>query len=139
MAYRSGFEKTVAASLSSRGISFKYESICLPFRKPSRITKKLKELHNLPADYTSETLHTYTPDFILENGVVIEVKGRFTSAMRTIMLNVIKWNPELDIRMCFQRDNKLHGGSKSHYSDWCKQHNILYCVGKIPSEWTLKG
>lgn len=133
--YRSGFEKRVAASLTKRGIKFKYESMCLPFRKPMRITKKLRELHQLPDDFQGETLHTYTPDFILPNGVIIEVKGKFTAAMRTIMLNVIKWNPDLDIRMCFQRDNKIHSGSKTHYSDWCKQHNIQYCIGKIPSSW----
>lgn len=137
MAYRSGFEKRLAASLNGRGISFRYEPFSLPYTKPARFNKKLRELHGLPEDFQHWTYHSYTPDFELPSGVLVEAKGKFTAAMRTIVLNVIRCNPEIDLRMCFQRDNRLHSGSKTTYSEWCKRNNIDYAIGTIPTEWTI--
>jgi hypothetical protein len=135
MRYRSNFEKSLACSVNSRGFGFKYEPWSLAFTKPMRMTKKLKEAHGLPKDFSSETYHLYTPDFLLPSGVIVEAKGKFTAQMRTIMINVVRCNPELDIRMCFQRDNRIHPGSKTRYSDWCNQNKIAYAVGIIPTSW----
>ena len=53
MAFRSGLEEKVADLLVELGISYDYESVSYP--------------------YTIE--HQYTPDFVLDNGVILEIKG----------------------------------------------------------------
>lgn len=117
--YRSGFEKKVAASLKLRKVKFEYE--------------KLKISYTVP-----ESKHVYTPDFVLPNGIVCEVKGKFDPASRAKMMLVIEQNPDLDIRMLFMRDNYINKKSKTKYSDWCIKRGIKYHVslqGEIPEEW----
>lgn len=114
--YKSKFERETAEFLRTKLIAFQYE--------PTRLT------------YMRE--HTYTPDFKLQNGIFIETKGRFTSSDRTKMLAVKLNHPRLDIRMCFMRDNYLYKGSKTKYSDWCKMHDIKYCIKEIPKAWLKK-
>lgn len=110
--YRSGFEKKVASKLSPD--EFQYES------------KKFK--------YVVEK--TYTPDFELSNGILVETKGQWTSADRTKHKLVREANPELDIRLLFQADNKLNKNSKTRYSDYCKKMGWTYAIGnEIPKEW----
>lgn len=111
--YKSKFELTTAGFLRTKGVGFKYE--------PHRLT------------YTKE--HYYLPDFLLSNGIYIETKGRFTSKDRTKMEAVIKKYPELDIRMCFMRDQYLYKGSNTKYSEWCDARGIKYCIKEIPKEW----
>jgi hypothetical protein len=112
--YRSRFEERLALGLEKRGVSFSYET----------------ERFN----YT--VVHHYTPDFILANGVLVEVKGYFTSADRTKHLKVRECNPTLDIRFCFQNaKNKLNKKSKTSYSDWCEKHGFQWCEKVIPEEW----
>tara|TARA_R110002020_G_scaffold101665_2_gene239311 strand:+ start:660 stop:953 length:294 start_codon:yes stop_codon:yes gene_type:complete len=83
----------------------------------------------------SET-RRYTPDVILPNGLVLELKGRFTANDRKKMLLVIKQHPELDIRMVFQRHtNKLFKGSKTTYSEWCDKNKIKWADKTIPLDW----
>lgn len=93
------------------------------------------ESHELP--YT--LVKNYLPDIVLvfPNGHVryIEVKGWYPPIDRAKMKAVKKCNPDLDIRMVFGADNKLHKTSKLRYSDWCKKHGFPYAIGKIPSEW----
>ena len=60
--YRSGLEKSVAADLKEREVAYEYETVKLPY--------EVKETR------------TYTPDFILPNGIIVETKGRFTTADR---------------------------------------------------------
>lgn len=85
-----------------------------------------------------QSAHTYTPDFILPNGVHVEVKGNFNREARTKMVLVIEQNPDVDIRLLFMRDNYISKKSKTKYSDFCKKRNIKYHVsvmGEIPKEW----
>jgi DNA-directed RNA polymerase subunit RPC12/RpoP len=78
----------------------------------------------------------YTPDVVLGNGVVVEIKGKFTGEMRTKMLAVRRCNPDLDIRMLFQADNWLTRKKKQRYSDWCERNGFTYHVGEqVPSDW----
>lgn len=66
----------------------------------------------------------------------IEVKGYFDPAARQKMLYVMESNPDADVRMVFQVDNKLHKLRETRYSDWCKKHNIKYHIGlRLPDEW----
>ena len=117
--YRSGFEAKVATKLKENKVKFSYEVDKIKYVVP-------------------ESYHTYTPDFTLPNGIVLEVKGRFTPADRKKMSLVIEQNPTLDIRLIFMTDNTLSRTSKTRYSDWCNKRNIKYHVskdGSIPSEW----
>lgn len=113
--YRSGLEEKVADLLSSLKVKYEYES-----------TK---------VAYTLQC--NYTPDFLLPNGVYLEVKGRLTTEDRRKMLAVKKNNPDLDIRFVFQAPfNKLYKGSKSTYAKWAEKNGFLWCAyHSIPIEW----
>lgn len=117
--YRSGFEKKVAAYLKESKVKFEYETVKIKYTVP-----------------TSQ--HIYTPDFILPNGIHVEVKGNFNREARTKMALVIEQNPDKDIRLLFMRDNYISKQSKTRYSDWCEKRNIKYAVssmGHVPEEW----
>lgn len=114
--FRSNYEKVVCGSLDDQGIPFDYETINLYYE----VSEQRK----------------YTPDVILSNGIILELKGRFTSNDRKKMLLVIAQHPDKDIRMVFQRHtNKLFKGSKTTYSEWCEKHNIKWADKMIPIEW----
>ena len=110
--FRSGFEMSVASNLTQEGVEYEYEN------------KRIK--------YTVD--RTYTPDFELPNGIILEAKGRFTGADRSKHLKVRAQHPELDIRFVFQVDNE-YGTVGKRYSDWCEQHGFQYCIVNIPGEW----
>ena len=79
---------------------------------------------------------TYTPDFILSNGLIIEVKGRFTSDDRRKHLAIKKQHPNLDIRFVFESSKrKLSKGAKSTYASWCERHKFMYADRVIPEDW----
>jgi hypothetical protein len=114
--YRSGYEKTVCGELDNLNIDFEYET------------------RNLYYEVSEQ--RKYTPDVILPNGIILELKGRFSASDRKKMLLVIKQHPDLDIRMVFQRHtNKLFKGSKTTYSQWCEKHNIKWADKQVPIEW----
>ena len=77
--YRSKFEEQVCDKLTQQKIKFKYEPIKIKYVIP-------------------ETNHTYIPDVILPNGIIIEIKGRLTKQDRFKHLYIQKQKPELDIR-----------------------------------------
>jgi hypothetical protein len=115
--YRSGLEDSISKDLKERGVKFEYE------------TFKIK--------YEVQENRTYTPDFILPNGIIIESKGRFTTTDRKKHLLVKKQHPDLDIRFVFSNSrNKLYKGSKTTYAAWCEKHGFLYADKRIPDEWT---
>jgi hypothetical protein len=114
--YRSGLEQLNAEYLEENNVSFKYEQ------------KKIEWLD-------SQT-RTYTPDFELPNGIIIETKGRFLTADRRKHKLIQKQYPDLDIRFVFTNSRaKLYKGSKSTYGSWCTQHDFLYSDRYIPLEW----
>lgn len=79
---------------------------------------------------------TYTPDFRLKNGIIIEAKGRFDADMRRKMLAVKRGHPNLDIRFVFQNaQNKLSKKAKMRYWEWCDLHNYKWAEGSIPPAW----
>ena len=78
----------------------------------------------------------FTPDFILPNGIIIEVKGLFNSSDRKKHILVKDQHPDLDIRFVFSNSkSKLYKKSKSTYRDWCIKHGFLYADKDIPQEW----
>jgi hypothetical protein len=79
---------------------------------------------------------TYTPDFLLKNGIIIEAKGRFDADMRRKMLAVKRAHPKLDIRFVFQNaQNKLSKRAKMRYWEWAELHNFKWAEGNIPPDW----
>ena len=85
--------------------------------------------------YQPKVAH-YLPDFILENGIVVEAKGEFTSEDRTKHLLIQQQHPGLDVRFVFSNPyRKMRKGSSTSYADWCEAHGFLYAKGTIPTEW----
>jgi len=115
--YRSGFEQTLANQLQRSGVAFEYETVKLEYQK----------------------IATYTPDFILPNGIIIEAKGVWTVEDRTKHLLVRQQHPHLDIRLVFMNAyNKIRKGSNTTYARWCEKKNILYANKQIPKQWLLQ-
>lgn len=115
--YRSGLEVKVADQIESNGFSVVYED------PQSRITYQKKA-------------STYTPDFILANGIIIETKGRFLGSDRTKHLLIQKQHPEKDIRFVFSNSRqKLSKGSKTTYAEWCEKKGFKWADAFIPDEW----
>lgn len=117
--YRSGSEKKTGDLLDSLNISYSFE--------PHYI------------NYTWVEYKKYLPDFILPNGIVLEVKGRFKLEDRKKHLFIREAYPNLDIRFVFDNpNNKLNKGGKSTYADWCIKNNFLFCKNsdhQIIEEW----
>ena len=99
--YRSKFEEEIAKKL--KGTRARNEKLVIPFYK----------------------IHTYKPDWVLPNGIIIEGKGRFTSYDRAKHLLIKEQQPNLDIRFVFKYDNKLHKTIQ------CKTHTHTYYVATI--------
>jgi hypothetical protein len=114
--YRSGLEENVATQLKKLGVTAEYE------------TTKIK--------YRVEEDRSYTPDFKLPNGIIIETKGRFVAADRKKHLLIKKQHPELDIRFVFSNSKtKLSKGSKTTYGAWCTKNGYMYADKEVPLEW----
>jgi len=114
--YRSGLEDRISEQLKSLGVPFKYEEF------------KIK--------YEVNEIRTYTPDFELPNGIIVESKGRFVAADRKKHLLVQRQFPKLDIRFVFSNSKgKISKGSKTSYADWCDKHGYIYADKLIPEEW----
>lgn len=131
--YRSKFEERVAKQLDDMGVSYEYEQYSYEYDEPLR-----KNMARCGVCGSRQLLRTgwYTPDFFLPNGVIIEAKGRFTAADRRKMVSVRDAHPDLNIKMLFMRDNKIHRNSDTKYSDWCMQNNIDYAIKEVPKLWT---
>ena len=117
MAFRSGLEERVADLLCELGVTYEYESTTVPY----------------------VIQHTYTPDFLLPNGVFLECKGYWDSEDRRKIKAVKQQNPDLDIRMVFQSPfNKISKKSKTTYAKWCERLDIPWCsYATIPIEWLI--
>ena len=114
--YRSGLEQGTAKFLKERGVKFTYEEFKIKWVDPK--TK------------------TYTPDFVLENGIIIETKGRFISPDRAKHLAVRDQYPDLDIRFVFTNSKaRLYKGSKTTYGMWCDRYGFKYADRLIPDAW----
>jgi hypothetical protein len=114
--YRSGLEKEAAAFLSERQEKVVYEQ--------------------LKVEWEDLRYRTYTPDFELDNGILVETKGIFDNEDRRKHLAIKEQHPELDIRFVFSNANaKLYKGAKSRYCDWCDKNGYQWSHRVIPAEW----
>ncbi len=114
--FRSRLEKRVASALEGAGVGYSYESHKLHYLRPQK----------------------YIPDFVLPNGIMLEVKGYFEASDRTKHLLVREQNPDADVRFVFQNANTtLNKNSSTTYGQWCDKHGFEWCdaKSKIPNEW----
>lgn len=111
---RSGFERTLATQLKMAKVPFEYESLKIP--------------------YTIN--HTYSPDFVLRNGVIIEAKGYFRDAREPAKMRAVKaQHPHLDIRFVFMDAHKRIPGQRTTHAQWAERHGFQWASGTIPEEW----
>tara|TARA_Y100001972_G_C7484750_1_gene246133 strand:- start:81 stop:533 length:453 start_codon:yes stop_codon:yes gene_type:complete len=114
--YRSGLEDSIANYLVEHSIKFKYEKVKI--------------------EWEDLAYRTYTPDFVLQNGIIIETKGRFIASDRRKHLCIKKQHPKLDIRFIFTNSKaKLRKGAKSSYAEWCIKYGFRYYDRIIPEDW----
>ena len=118
ISFRSGLEELVAKQLNELSVNYQYEELKINYIKP--------------IEYS-----TYTPDFVLPNGIIIETKGQFVTADRK-KHKLIKeqFGNKYDIRFVFSNPNQTIGKkSKTTYADWCNRFGFKYAQEKIPKEW----
>ena len=114
--YRSGLEHKISLDLEERRVKYLYEKVKI--------------------EWEDLCYRKYTPDFILNNGIIIESKGLFTAADRRKHLAIQKQHPKLDIRFIFENSRrKLRKGANTMYSNWCEKHGFLYDTRVIPEAW----
>jgi hypothetical protein len=119
--FRSNSEYNTYCFLKENKVSFKYEKLIIKYEWLE--SKK------------------YIPDFILSNGIILEVKGRFVLEDRKKHLFVRKQCPHYDIRFVFDNPNrKLYKNGKMTYGSWCEKHGFKYCKFSdgIPKDWITK-
>jgi hypothetical protein len=115
--YRSGLEEKIAAELTALGIPVLFEAVKITFNQPSK-------------------LRSYTPDFRLPGGILIETKGRLTTADRQKHIWIKEQHPDLDIRFVFSNpNNRISKGSRTTYAAWCERNGFLFAKGSIPAGW----
>jgi hypothetical protein len=114
--YRSGLEEFIANFLKDNQKCVRYEELKIPW---------IDLRHR-----------TYTPDFVLDNGIIIETKGFFDSEDRRKHMEVRKQYPKYDIRFVFSNtNNRLYKGSRTTYGQWCEKHKFRYAHRVIPLHW----
>ncbi|MCG5484042.1 MAG: hypothetical protein KK482_10015 [Sinorhizobium meliloti] len=115
--FRSGLEDVNARFLTEWKVTVQYEEYDMTYTKPA-------------------TLHRYTPDFILPNGIVVETKGRFLTADRQKHILIKQQHPQLDLRFVFSNPNtRISKQSTTTYAIWCQTHGFQYAAKVIPKEW----
>jgi len=115
--FRSGLEEINAKHLQAMGVEVNFEVTKVKYLVP-------------------ETKHTYTPDFTLPNGILVELKGKLEPKDRAKHLFVKHQNPDLDIRFVFQRPHdRINKGSPTTYAKWCEKNGFKWATRLIPEAW----
>lgn len=116
--YRSGLEEKVCAELKEAGVHFTYEENLIRYIKPARAAR-------------------YTPDVVLDNGIIVELKGRFVTEDRQKHLLIKAQHPNLDIRFVFSNSKtRISKTSATTYAMWCEHHGFQYADKHVPILWT---
>lgn len=115
--FRSGLEEKNADLIRALGHPVLFETFKIPYVVPA-------------------TKRTYTPDFLLPNGIIIETKGIFDATDRAKHLIIHELWPELDIRFVFSRcATRIAPGSKTTLADWADKYGYRYAEKLIPEGW----
>ena len=114
--FRSGLEQIIAKQIKQARHKLRYETI------------KIK--------WIDFSVRSYTPDFVLDNGIIIEAKGFWSTADRRKHVEIKKQHSDLDIRMVFENSKrKIRKGSQTTYGGWCEKKEIVFCDRVIPESW----
>ena len=116
--YRSGLEERVGKQLDDLNIAYSYETLKIKFARPTQDS-------------------TYTPDFILPNGVIVETKGQFQTAdIKKHRIIREQHGSKFDIRFVFSNPNqKIGKKSKTSYAMWCERYGFKWAKHEIPTTW----
>lgn len=115
--FRSNLEVQVAKQLQSQQVDYDYEEHVIHYAVPEKLSK-------------------YTPDFVLPNGIVIEVKGRFVTQDRRKHLLIKAQYPDVDVRFVFSNPHtKVGSKTPVSYGDWCTKNGFKFACEYIPQEW----
>lgn len=115
--FRSGLESANADHLKANGQPVVFEQVKIKYLVP-------------------QTERTYTPDFELPNGIIVETKGRFLPVDRAKHLFIHLQHPGVDIRFVFQNPNaRIQPGSNTTYAMWADTHGFKWAKKVIPVEW----
>lgn len=118
LGFRSGLEVRIARELDALKVKYEYECHTIRFQQPAED-------------------RSYTPDLVLDSGVVIELKGVWDSADRKKLRLVKAQHPLLDLRIVFSNANaRISKQSKTTYGMVCKKLGIPYASKSVPVEWT---
>lgn len=75
-----------------------------------------------------ESKHTYTVDWTLLNGMLLETKGYLSDHQERYKYVLLKQqHPDLDLRFVFDNPNKLCGGTKMTHAKWAEKYNFKWC------------
>jgi hypothetical protein len=117
LGYRSGLEVRNSNRLKEAGAEFEYEPFRLPYVKPAKAA-------------------TYTPDFVLPNGIIIDTKGRWETADRQKFAMLKDQHPDLDIRMVFSNPlAKIGKKSSTTYAMVAQKIGLPWAKEFIPQSW----
>lgn len=116
-AFRSGLEEKIANQISQSGQTFAFEKFKIKWTKP-------------------ESKHTYKPDFLLKNGIIVETKGLFQTSDRQKMKRIKEMYPALDIRFVFSNAQaRIAKKSKTTYAMWAEANGFGFAHRDIPLAW----
>jgi hypothetical protein len=125
--YRSRAENALANWLNERKIKFDYETIKLPYT-----TRVVSGFCDKCGNKKCSQRHVYLLDFWFpKHEFGIELKGRLTGHDRDKMVAVKRDNPEVNIKMLFLSNNRLHPRTEKRYMDWAAEAGYDASV-KIP-------
>ena len=119
--YRSGLEKVVAEYLKQHQKQLRYEELKIEWR--------------------DLRYRTYTPDFVLDNGIIIETKGIFERPDQKKHVWIKRQHPNTDIRFVFTNADKWYRKDVKHmtYGKWCDKMGFKYCnyrqFPRVIKEW----
>lgn len=117
LGFRSGLEKKNAIFLEQQGQEVRFEILKIPYVVP-------------------ETNRSYCPDFVLDNGIIVETKGKLEPKDRAKHLFIKQQHPELDVRFVFSRPfDKIYKGSPTTYAQWCEKYGFKWASRMIPDQW----
>lgn len=106
---RSKLEDKFETILKDHGVEYEYEVTKIPYTVP-------------------ESYHTYTVDWTVLNGKLIETKGYlsdYTERRKYVLLK--EQHPQLDLRFVFDNPNKLCGGTKMSHAKWADKYGFKWC------------
>lgn len=122
-------------------------------KRRSKLELKFEEIlkeNNVEYDYEvtkiqyiiPESKHTYTVDWTIGNGTLLETKGYLSDHRERNKYILIKQQqPDIDLRFVFDNENKLCGGTKMTHGKWAEKAGFQYCSIKdidTIKEWTQK-